>query len=131
MSAAEDLSGRWQGIFNYPDDAAATSFSAKLTDAGGQLSGRIIEPNLFSPSLASIEAIIDGGREGTAVRFTKFYDDPAGNYDAVLYTGTLDVTGGEIAGRWDIPCVWSGTFIMVRDLPRALVEYEEAGTTVR
>ena len=132
MSAtAADLTGRWQGMFNYPKGAETTAFSAELIDTAGLLSGRIAEPDLFSRSMASIEAVIDGQRKGSAVRFTKFYDDPTGNYDAVLYTGTLDGTGGEITGRWDIPGAWSGTFIMVRDMPQEVGALHAVGDEIR
>lgn len=108
-----DLSGRWRGLFSYPDGTATTAFTADLADGGGMLSGHIAEPDLFARG--TIEAVLDGRRDGHAVRFTKYYDDPDGLYDAVLYAGTLDATENEISGRWDIPGVWSGPFLMVRE----------------
>jgi hypothetical protein len=70
--------------------------------------------------------VLDGRRNGDAVRFTKYYDDPDGLYDAVLYAGTVDGTGNEINGHWDIPGVWSGPFLMVREAASEVATTREA-----
>lgn len=110
--SADDLSGRWQGIFNYPRDQPATGFVAILSDAGGALSGETVEPGLTGGEVA---ARIDGRRHHGTVSFAKLYDDNDGNYDTVTYQGTVATDGQEITGRWTIPGIWSGTFIMVRE----------------
>lgn len=117
MNLADDLSGDWRGIFNYPPThlgtAPPTEFTATLHDAGGALSGHTVEPSLQG---ATITARIDGRRAGTAVTFVKLYDDDRdGDYDTVAYQGEVDAEALEITGRWTIPGGWSGTFIMVRE----------------
>lgn len=110
-----DLSGRWTGVFNYPTELPATAFSAELRDDGGALSGSIEEPDLFHAGQPSIGALIEGRRDGAAVRFVKFYAASDTGYDSVDYQGLVIADGDEITGRWDIPGAWSGTFLMVRE----------------
>ena len=117
MNAADDLTGDWRGIFNYPPTdlgaAPPTEFAATLQDAGGVLSGHTVEPGMRGGTLT---ARIDGRRAGVAVAFVKLYDDERdGDYDTVAYQGEVDAEGLEITGRWTIPGGWSGTFIMVRE----------------
>ncbi|WP_375404682.1 hypothetical protein [uncultured Sphingomonas sp.] len=113
MNPADDLSGEWRGIFNYPAAQPPTEFTATLHDAGGTLSGHTVEPGLRG---GTVTARIDGRRTGQAVTFNKLYDDERdGDYDTVAYRGAVDADGTEIAGRWTIPGAWSGTFIMVRE----------------
>lgn len=118
-----DLSGRWSGVFNYPTELPATAFLAELHDDGGALSGSIEEPDLFRAGAPSIGALIEGRRDGAAVRFVKFYDATDSGYDSVDYQGVVSDDGDEITGRWDIPGAWSSTFLMVRE-PAAPVEAE-------
>lgn len=112
--SADDLSGAWRGIFNYPGAAGPpTRFTATLRDAGGLLTGETTEPGLHGGALA---ARLDGRRTGSGVTFGKFYDDAGGgDYDSVAYRGEVDGEGLEITGRWTIPGGWSGSFIMVRE----------------
>lgn len=110
--SADDLTGRWQGIFNYPRANPPTGFAAALEDVGGRLSGETVEPSL---SGGEVRARLDGRRDGGSVTFSKLYDDQDGGYDTVAYEGTVAADGLEITGRWTIPGVWSGTFIMVRE----------------
>ena len=42
------------------------------------------------------------------------YDNPPPGYDAVQYSGEVNQDGSEIEGRWTIPGVWSGKFLMIR-----------------
>ncbi len=111
----EDLSGKWSGIFNYPHSNPPTAFEADIADLGGAFVGTVHEPDLFStPPGALIAAAIDGHRDGAKVTFSKFYDESEGYSDMVVYAGALSEDGCEISGRWDIPGVWSGTFLMIR-----------------
>lgn len=110
---AKDLSGEWRGIFNYPRGAPPTEFLAALRDGGGTLTGHTVEPSLYGDG--NISARIDGRRSGAAVNFVKMYEENERAYDSVAYEGTVDADGCEITGRWSIPGVWSGTFIMVRE----------------
>lgn len=112
--SADDLSGEWRGIFNYPGAAGPpTEFTATLNDVGGVLTGETAEPSLYGGTLA---ARLDGRHTGSAVTFAKLYEETReGGYDSVAYEGEVDVEGLEITGRWTIPGNWSGTFIMVRD----------------
>ena len=115
MSATESpISGRWIGIYNYPDASPPVPFDAILLESGGSISGTIEEVDEFLDD-AHLTATVDGSREGTAVRFTKFYDSGDAGFDTVQYEGVLNPEGTEIHGRWDIPGTWSGTFIMTRE----------------
>ena len=110
-----DLSGHWHGFYNMPDSGPPTPFEAELQDTGGLLSGETSEegdtPDCYGTIL---HAVIDGRRDRGHVSFTKRYDYlPRADY-AILYEGSLAPGGDEIEGRWTIPGVWSGTFLMVR-----------------
>lgn len=121
--SADDLSGRWQGIYNYPPESgvrAAVAFAADLIETSGRLGGTIAEHDAIGDGRA-LAAAIDGQRSGTSVEFTKFYEDAdPENYDAVAYRGTVSPDGNEISGRWDIPGAWSGSFIMTRPAAEAI-----------
>ena len=128
---SRDLSGKWSGIFNYPHTNPPTAFEADIADLGGSIVGTIHEPDLYSvPPGALIAAAIDGHRDGSKVRFSKFYDDSEGYADMVVYAGVLSDDGCEISGRWDIPGVWSGSFLMIRPAA-APVAVEEAAEAPR
>ncbi len=121
-----DLSGKWSGIFNYPHTEPPTAFEADIADLGGSIVGTVHEPNLYSnPPGALIAAAIDGHRDGRSVTFSKFYDASEGYDDMVVYTGTLNDEATEISGRWTIPGVWSGTFLMIRPAAVVIVEAGE------
>ena len=127
MSAKLDLGGRWIGIFNYPSRLPPEQFEAELRDTDGLITGVTSEPGLTG---AILTAVIDGTRSGTAVTFTKRYDDYEEMPHQVLYTGTVAADGNEIEGRWEISPAWSGSFIMIRE-GRTQAEAEQAvGETV-
>ena len=128
MSGEPDLSGRWIGIFNYPTLLPPEQFDAELRDVGGILTGLTSEPNRLGTG--TLHAIIDGRREGSSVTFTKRYDDFEQMPHEVLYAGTVDSSGDEIAGTWEIHAAWSGTFLMVREGKTAVEEEQEAGETL-
>ena len=132
MSGADDLSGGWSGIYNYPRTLRPTAFTATLRDSGGLLAGETTEPGQERHDRGiTLHALLDGSREGNAISFIKTYDDPARAHYAVFYTGTVNAEGTEISGRWDIPGVWSGTFIMVRPVGEEERSEARTGETVR
>ena len=116
MSGDEtNLSGRWHGFYNMPFEGPPTPFEAELFDTGGLLSGETSEEG-DSPDCYGLilHAVIEGRRDTDRVSFTKRYDYlPRADY-AILYEGRLAAGDDEIEGRWTIPGVWSGTFMMVR-----------------
>jgi len=122
----DDLSGHWTGIFSYPRDIPATGFEATLFDGAGTLTGHVVEPRHDGTGV--VEALIDGRRDGPRVRFAKSYDGQDQDYDLVRYEGEVDADGVEITGRWEIPGVWAGTFIMIRE--RGLTADTAADATV-
>lgn len=111
------LSGAWSGAFRYPRNAGPeTVFNVQIVEIGSSISGTLQEPNVLRPGLGSVvTARIDGLREGSQVNFTKRYDGSGGMDHAVAYEGTVDGRLTRIDGRWIIPGVWSGTFLMTRD----------------
>ena len=110
MSA--DLSGEWLGIYNYPHSAPPAEFRASLRDHGGLVTGETSEANRRGGG--TLHAVIEGQREGDRLFFTKLYDDLDFSADPVLYDGRIDPSGDEVEGKWTIPGIWSGTFLMVR-----------------
>ena len=113
MSESEhDLSGEWSGIYNYPSQFPPNQFEASIRDSGGIITGVISQPGEFFEAVDTQHAVIEGSREGSAVRFVKIYDDL--ERVSVHYEGVIQPGGDEIEGRWTIPGDWSGTFLMVR-----------------
>jgi hypothetical protein len=123
-----DLSGHWQGVYNYPGEVEAVHFDAWLTESNGSLSGETAEPGLASESAAIAYALISGSRSGARVTFTKVYD--ALGYEPIAYEGDLDGSGNEIHGRWTISGHRSGNFLMKRVSESAADEEVEAEETV-
>ena len=114
MSGGEaDLSGRWTGIYAYPAQFPPNTFEATIHDAGGTISGVIVQPReFFEAGTGNQHAVIEGSKDGSTVRFVKIYDDlsrPTPHYE-----GTIQPGGDEIEGQWTIPGDWSGTFMMIR-----------------
>jgi hypothetical protein len=131
MSDAGNLTGTWNGIFNYPRLLRPNAFTATLRDNGGLLVGETSEPSQDRHDRnAVLHALLEGQRDGNTVTFSKSYDDPA-RARAVQYTGSVSPDGTEINGRWDIPGIWSGTFIMVRKAGKAEEIERKAAETVR
>ena len=126
-----DLSGRWTGMFNYPEPFPPVAFEAELRDQDGSISGTISEPDESPCGNAGIlHSIVDGSREGSAVSFTKIYEDEERMPEPVFYSGTIQPDGNEVAGRWEIAGHWSGTFLMVRSPGAEEAAEEEAGEEV-
>lgn len=130
--SGRDLTGRWDGIFNYPRELPPTGFVAALVDHQGALSGDVEERgDADGLEGATLAAVIEGERIGSQVRFTKRYDDLARAHYAVRYEGTLAPDGDEIVGEWTIPGIWSGSFIMVRQPGRSVEAERTVGAEVR
>ena len=125
-----DLSGKWDGVFAYPDvpDAApVTPFLAEITEQGGRIRGTIIEPNEFRPGTA--HAVLEGVRAGTSVDFLKTYHGAGEEYEEpVAYAGQLSDDCNVITGHW-IMQDWSGPFEMIRqDSTQAIAPAQTAIT---
>lgn len=128
MAGATDLSGDWDGIFNYPRLYRPTTFVATLREHDGAISGEITEPGQVGVSAGqTLSALIDGHRTGSTVRFIKTYDHQA---SPVHYEGTLDADATEISGSWRIPGNWSGPFIMVRRTGKAEAVEQRTAETI-
>ena len=127
-----DLTGRWDGIFNYPRELPPNGFVAVLVEHGGALTGEVEEVSDHGADRGGqIAAVIEGERIGAQVRFTKRYDDLRRAHYAVRYDGTVAADGDEITGEWTIPGVWSGSFIMVRAAGREVEVEQAVGEEVR
>ncbi len=132
MSDARDLTGQWEGIFNYPRGMAPNGFAATLVEHSGAITGETHERSDAGHDHSDeLVAVVEGERIGSAVRFTKRYDELARAHYAVRYDGTLSPEGDEITGEWTIPGVWSGSFIMVREIGRSVEEERRVGEEVR
>ena|ERR1700753_3379220 len=109
------LTGVWNGLYSYPRAIEPTPFAARLTENDGWLSGATEEVARIGPTQGQpLTATLQGRRSGHSVTFLKMYDNPPPGYDAVQYSGDISQDGSEIEGRWTIPGVWSGKFLMIR-----------------
>ena len=110
-----DLSGRWAGVFFYPDgapeDFVPTSFRATLDEQGSHFTGQTTERDYWSSVGSDLHAFLEGQRTGLSLAFTKI---PDGGRVTVEYVGELTPDGQAIRGRWHILGNWSGTFEMHR-----------------
>jgi len=115
MAKPLNISGLWMGSYSYPSTAGPTTpFLAKIEDHDGALSGSIIEPNTIGPSSDSLEAVLSGSRQGSAVDFTKVYDGASDAAHAVDYVGRLSADGNTISGVWSLEDL-DGSFEMHRE----------------
>ena len=91
------------------------SFVATLIETASSVSGTTHEPCAVGgrPN-ETLFATLVGSRQDGAVSFTKTYDGANPLYGTVAYDGRLSGDRTEIEGRWNIPGVWSGKFLMVR-----------------
>ena len=109
-----NLTGVWHGLYTYPH-GQSVSFVATLIDSAGALSGSTHEPGAHGDAPAgTLYATLVGQRAGSTVTFRKIYEGEVPRYHAVDYAGTLNADATEVEGRWTIPGVWSGTFLMIR-----------------
>lgn len=121
MSEETNLTGRWTGVYFYPEDGfwnandnyPPTPFAADLVDDLGLISGTTLEPDLTGPVRhAEIRASLEGRRSASELSFTKYPDSP--RQDPIHYAGIVSADGNSIEGTWIIPGEWSGTFRMKR-----------------
>ena len=122
MSGARsaDLTGVWLGLYSYPRKLEPVSFTATLIDTSGAISGSSHEAfprGRDAPH--TVFAALWGRRDEHEVAAVKAYDDGIPHNKPISYEGTIVDDGNEIAGRWIIPRVWSGRFLMVRSAPNA------------
>ena len=119
QSDAESLTGVWQGLYTYPI-GLSVSFVATLIESGRTLSGSIHEPRVLVAGVGdTLYATLLGSRSGSAVSFIKTYESAGPSYGRVDYEGKLNGQGTEIEGRWNIPGVHSGKFLMIRSAGKA------------
>jgi len=119
--AGENLTGVWQGLFTYPRRIRAGHFSATLIETASHLSGSTSELWAFPPRAGdTVLAMLSGSRSGHSVIFTKTYEGPDRPNHSVQYEGTLTDDFLEIEGRWVIPGVWAGRFLMIRSGGRSV-----------
>jgi len=126
-----DLSGKWDGVFAYPDVPGAgpvTPFLAEITEQGGRISGTIIEPHAFRPGTA--HAALEGVRAGKSVDFLKTYRAAGAEYDEpVAYGGQLSDDGNVITGHWTMQD-WYGPFEMVRQQSAPAIAQAQTALTI-
>ena len=110
----ESLTGVWHGQFDYPTAYEPVHFTATLLDTGGQISGGTHETSSHRGTSSTRMATLNGRRDGRHVRFLKVYAPASEEFQDVIYDGTLNGDRTEIAGEWQIPGEWSGSFLMIR-----------------
>lgn len=130
-AGSHDLTGKWDGVFSYPNVPEAgptTPFLATISDMGGVIKGEVIEPHETGGGTA--HSTILGQRIGTSVHFSKNYHDAGWEYQATVeYFGTLSDDGDTIVGEWRIKH-WRGPFEMVRETTRSEEVADEAMETL-
>ena len=130
--SSRDVTGRWEGIFNYPRELPPNGFVAVLIERAGAINGETEEvSDVDRDRGARLAAVLTGARVGSSVCFDKRYETGRRAGLVVRYAGTLAPEGDEIVGEWTIPGVWSGSFIMVRQSGPAAVVEETAGAEAR
>ncbi|MEM6474946.1 MAG: hypothetical protein AAF687_02135 [Pseudomonadota bacterium] len=109
-----NLSGKWDGVFKYPQsDMPTTPFLAEITEDAGAFTGTTIEPDLYGSPAANARLI--GHRSGRSVDFTKTYIRAGLGYEnPVDYVGQLSDDGQTIMGVWSL-LEWNGEFEMTRE----------------
>jgi hypothetical protein len=129
-SAAENLTGVWNGVFRQPFHGAV-NFTATLIESGTQISGSTHEPcaQLDCPRRTHL-ATLAGHRQSSTVSFVKTYDPPGFGYYSVSYSGELSADHCQIAGMWTIGSFFSGPFVMTRARPRAQTRTRKTLATV-
>jgi hypothetical protein len=122
QARAHDLTGVWNGLYSYAD-GRSVAFVATLIESGSALTGSTHEPCVGRdcPS-GTLFASLAGSHAGSAVTFRKTYEAAGPRFGTVNYEGRLNADATEIEGRWLIPGVWSGKFMMIRPLREALKE---------
>jgi hypothetical protein len=108
------LTGVWQGTYYYyPLGSGAVTFTATLIEYGVTLAGTTHEADEEGADVV-LCATVAGSRLGRSVVFVKTYEAGKPHSDPIEYDGVLSSDGTEIAGRWLIPMLNSGTFRMIR-----------------
>jgi hypothetical protein len=92
----EDLSGGWLGTYWYQGGRSPCRFEATLAHATrtGRLSGTVQDDGWLGM------ASVSGSAAGTAVAFTKVYQDPL--LEPIEYEGAVAEDGRSMAGTWAI-----------------------------
>jgi hypothetical protein len=112
-SAADNLTGVWNGVFQQPYCGSVT-FTATVIESAGQITGSTHEPCVLAgcPRKTHL-ALLSGRRQSRNVAFVKTYDPPGFGYGTVSYVGELNAEATEIAGTWTIAGSFSGAFLMI------------------
>jgi hypothetical protein len=122
---SQDLTGVWNGLYSYPD-GRSVAFVATLIESGRTVTGSTHEPCVGRDCPArTLLASLMGSRNGSAVSFRKTYEAAGPRFGTVNYEGRLNSEATEIEGRWMIPGVWSGKFMMIRPLREALTKEQK------
>ncbi|HEY3639394.1 MAG TPA: hypothetical protein VGK90_14695 [Rhizomicrobium sp.] len=120
MAEWTQLTGVWLGLYSYPRKLEPVGFTATLIETAGAISGSSHEkPQQGKASGQTIFATLNGHRSGDVVEFVKRYEGGIPHSLAIKYEGTVRDEGAEIEGRWIIPRMWSGRFLMIRSGPKA------------
>lgn len=114
-SSPFSLTGEWSGEFSYPQHLGpVTPFVARIEEADGQVTGTSLEPDTIDGG--TINAMLNGVRQGLTIDFVKTYTDLSEHYDTpVDYVGRISRDGNVISGVWS-RLDMDGRFEMRREL---------------
>ncbi len=112
---AAGLTGEWAGGYVSANGADVNTFTVKMRQTGGTISGTIYETNVFGDTSRALflTSTFAGTIANRQVRFTKTYDGSGGVSHSVVYTGALEPNGRRIRGTFNADGA-AGTFEMVR-----------------
>jgi hypothetical protein len=110
---SRSLTDVWQGTYYYPHGLGAVAFTATLIESGASFTGTTHEAGEEGAGVVRCAAVA-GSRLGRSVVFVKTYEAGKPHSDPIEYDGVLSSDGTEIAGRWIISTLASGTFRMIR-----------------
>jgi len=107
---ADDLTDTWHGRFAFPRLHEPVSFTARLEQSGGLLSGRVEElGNIGAAAGKRLTATLTGAVSGAWSPSSRPTTHSSKATTSVHYSGAVCDEGLEISGTWTIPGNWSGT----------------------
>lgn len=122
----DNLTGVWEGLYNWPNGRPPTPFTAVIIDTAGSLSGSVHEIAQGGPfDGRELTAMLSGTRSGRQVCFSKSYEPKPVRFKLVTYDGELNPDATEIDGSWTIKGLMSERFLLIRSRrPAERVETE-------
>jgi hypothetical protein len=103
---AGDLTGVWEGYYEYGNGQQGVPFTMELTHRSSAISGQLVELQTFGQEVddGMLAAALSGSASGDLLSFTKTYDGSGGVSHSVVYRGTvIEADNGTLiaTGIWE------------------------------